>query len=132
MHKSLLLVSLASITFWSWPSNAQQTQCVRDSVGNVHCPQQHQPVDLSRTGLEGIDSYYQNQESQARAEALRAQTRALEAQRRALEAQQNQDSQTRQSLGPYYRPTVTCTIESQTTMLCPNQHGELVRYRREE
>ena len=131
MRTSSLLVLLAGIALYSGLALSQEAQCVRDQVGTVYCPQQHQPVDLSRIGLEGIDSYNRNQESQARAEALRAQARALEAQTRALEAQQRRDNLAHQQS---YSDglTVTCTVESQTTMLCPNLGGELVRYRREE
>ena len=119
----VLLVTLTLTPCLAIAQQQGQVKCVRDNVGNVYCPK-HQPVDLSRMGLEGIETANRTRESQARIKALEAQTRAYE-------AQQQRDNAALQATESNYQ-NLTCITETTSTILCKTTtFGQFKRYREE-
>ena len=116
---SRILVLLAMLTLFPHLAFAQQqgqVKCVRDNAGNIYCPKR-QPVDLSRIGLEGIETDNRTRESQARIEALEAQTRAYEAQQRRDNAAPPKQAiaaspAIRKQAAYAYEPYIFCVIDN--------------------
>ena len=118
--KTLLLFLIVGTLLITRPSLAQE-KCYRDKFGKVYC-EKRQGVDLSRAGLEGIETANRTLESQER---IRASQVARE--RELLEIQrlrkQQQTAQQGNSMA------ITCKLESFNTISCQDSTGRVKRYR---